>query len=80
MRNGDVVLLGLYDALFASPEVILLDLDAPVIEKATQLRASHNLKTPDALHLASAILSGASTFLTGDRSLTRCTEVPVEIL
>jgi hypothetical protein len=30
--------------------------------------------------LASAILAGATSFLTGDRDLARCTEVPVEIL
>ena len=38
------------------------------------------LRAGDAIHLATAILSGVSTFLTGDRNLARCTEVSVEIL
>ncbi len=80
LRNGDAALLALYDAFFASAEVGLLDVTEPVLEKATDLRAHLNLKTPDAIHLASAILAGAAAFLTGDRNLARCAEVPVEIL
>jgi predicted nucleic acid-binding protein len=80
LRVGDTALLALYDAFFVSAEVEMLELSAPVIEKATDLRAALNVKTPDALHLASAIVAGATAFLTGDRSLTRCTEIVVEVL
>ena len=80
LRAKDVALLALYDAVFAGIEVELLDLSAAVVEKATELRAALNLKTPDALHLASGILAGATAFLTGDRTLARCTEIPVEVL
>ncbi|MGL4423547.1 MAG: hypothetical protein ACRCZF_23020 [Gemmataceae bacterium] len=38
------------------------------------------MKTPDALHYATAIEAGAILFLTGDRGLGRCTEVLVEIV
>jgi predicted nucleic acid-binding protein len=75
-----VALLALYDAFFAGVEVEILDLSSAVVEKATVLRASLNVKTPDALHLASGILAGASAFLTGGRSLARCLEIPVEVL
>jgi len=51
-----------------------------VIELATDIRARYNFKTPDALHYATAIDKSASTFLTGDRTFLRCTEVPVELL
>jgi predicted nucleic acid-binding protein len=80
LRVNDTVLLALYDALFNGPEVQLLDITPDVLEKATELRAHLNLKTPDAIHLASAILAKVSAFLTGDRNLARCGEVPVEIL
>jgi predicted nucleic acid-binding protein len=80
LRTGDAVLLAVYDAFFASPEVEVFDLTAAVVEKATDLRAALNFKTPDALHLASAIVAGATAFLTGDKGLARCTEVPVEVL
>jgi len=80
LRTGDAALLAVYDAFFASPEVEVLDLTAAVVEKATAVRAALNFKTPDALHLASAIVAGATAFLTGDKNLARCTEVPVEVL
>jgi predicted nucleic acid-binding protein len=80
LRANDAALLALYDALFAGAEVDLLELTAQVVEKATELRSGLNVRTPDALHLASGILAGATAFLTGDRSLTRCTEIPVEVI
>ncbi len=80
LRAGDTVLLALYESLFHGPEVQLVDITADIVEKATELRASLNFKTPDAIHLASAILIKATAFLTGDRTLARCGEVPVEIL
>lgn len=80
LRNGDATVLGLFDTFFAGSELQLLELTASVIEKATDLRATFNFKTPDALHLASAIVAGATAFLTGDKSLSKCTGVPVEVL
>lgn len=80
LRLNDSGLLQLYDAFFTSQEVLLLELTADVVERATDLRASLNLKTPDALHLASAIVARAAVFLTGDRSLARCPHVTVEIM
>jgi predicted nucleic acid-binding protein len=80
LRTGDSELLTLYDAFFAGVELELLDLSASVVDKATELRAMLNLKTPDALHLASGIIAGATAFLTGDRTLSRCAEIPVEVL
>lgn len=60
--------------------MVVVEIDSAVVDKATDLRASLNFKTLDALHLASAIVSKASAFLTGDRGLQRCTEIPVDLL
>ena len=79
LRTNDTNLLILYEAFFACAEVRLLELSADVVEKATELRATLNVKTPDSLHLATAILAGATVFLTGDRGLIRCTEIPIEV-
>jgi len=80
LRMQDTTLLRLYDSFFVGLEVEVLELTAQVIEKATELRAELNMKTPDALHMASAIVFGATAFLTGERALARCTEVSVEVL
>jgi predicted nucleic acid-binding protein len=80
LRTGDRALLALYDGFFTEPEMAVHEITPAVIDKATELRAAHRFKTPDALHLATAILAGATAFLTGDRGLLRCAEVPVEVL
>lgn len=40
-----------------------------IAEKAAQLRATHGLRTPDAIQLATAISSSAAFFLTNDDRL-----------
>ena len=80
MRAGDLATLAQFDVFFAGVELLVIEVGPAVIERATDLRARYNLKTPDAIHYASAVEVGAIVFLTGDRGLSRCSEVPVEIL
>ncbi len=80
LRGGNAELLADYDAFFGSLDGGLLDMNAAVFEKATELRARLNLRTPDALHLAAAISSACDVFLTNDRALARCTEIRVQVL
>jgi predicted nucleic acid-binding protein len=80
LRAGDRATLAQYDVFFAGVELVLAEVSAAVVERATDLRARYNLKTPDALHYATAVEVGATAFLTGDRALSRCSEVPVEVL
>ncbi len=80
LRAGDTATLAHFDVFFAGIELTLAEVSAAVIERATDLRAKYNLKTPDALHYATAVEVGATVFLTGDRGLSRCSEVPVEVL
>lgn len=80
LRAGDLVTLAQFDVFFAGVELVIVELGPAVVERATELRALYNLKTPDAIHYASAVEVGASVFLTGDRGLSRCSEIPVELL
>ncbi len=80
LRAGDLATLAQFDVFFAGAELVLAEVSPAVVERATDLRARYNLKTPDALHYATAVEAGAAVFLTGDRALPRCSEVPVEVL
>lgn len=80
LRDGNTALLGTYDLYFARPTLVLADISAPVIEQATDLRARYRFRTPDALHMATAIVEHADVFLTGDAVLRRCTEVRVDVV
>jgi len=80
MRDGNRSLLERYDTLFGADRVAVLDVSEQVIDRATDLRARHGFKTPDAIHLATALESSAAEFWTGDAALSRCTDIAVTVL
>lgn len=49
------------------PNLEVLPVDEAVAEVAADLRAAHDLRTPEALHLATALHRGAGAFVTEDR-------------
>jgi len=80
LRNGDLKALSDFDSFFSEPDVQRTPLTAAVYDRATDLRATHNFKLGDALHLAAAIEGGCDLFLTNDLRLARCTDIPIEVL
>ena len=50
LRSGDLATLAQFDVFFAGVELVVAELSPAVVERATDLRARYNLKTPDALH------------------------------
>lgn len=55
-----------YDAFFELAGIVMQALGREVFERATALRATHRLKTPDALHLAAALTAGCDELWTND--------------
>jgi predicted nucleic acid-binding protein len=80
LRNGDGASLAQFDAFFARTDVAFVPLPTAVYKRATVLRAIYNFKLADALHLAAAIEGGCDRFLTNDTRLSRCTDLPLEVL
>ena len=81
LRHGEVALAKRYRQVFRDfPNLRLVPVDEPVAVGAATLRARHGLRTPDAIHLASARHAGAEVFLTGDARLVDVAEVPVRLL
>ena len=58
----------------------LLPLNSSIAETAAQLRARYNLRTPDALQIATALENGCDAFLCNDKNLKRVTELKILIL
>lgn len=65
---------------FASPDVQVLALTAAACDRAARIRAVHNFKPLDSLHLATAVEAGCSLFLTSDAALARFSDIQVEVL
>jgi len=77
-RTGEVALAGLYEALLTrSRGVRLVEIDRGQLRAAAQLRAHHDLRTPDALQLAAALSSRCSAFVTNDRRLPPLPGLPI---
>lgn len=69
-----------HELLIETENVQLIPVTSSLAENAAHLRARYNLRTPDALHLASAIESGCDAFLTNDLGIKRVTELRILIL
>ena len=80
LRLGNAVRLADYDNLFGQPNVERVSITTAVFDRATLIRATHNFKLADSLHLAAAIEGGCDRFLTNDTRLSRCTDITVEVL
>lgn len=62
------------------PNLTITELNEPVVDFASDLRANYTIKTPDAIHLASAIVNGADIFITNDKALKKVKEIKVQLL
>ncbi|MGB1286970.1 MAG: type II toxin-antitoxin system VapC family toxin [Aggregatilineales bacterium] len=81
VKDIDDVLVEQYkDVFFRTEGIAVLPMSANAGEIAAELRAKYGLKTPDALHIASAIDSDCDAFLTNDKALKRVTEIRVLVL
>ena len=80
IRLGDAVALADMEAFLTGSDVVRVPLATAVYERACRIRAVHNLKLADALHLAAAAEDGCGLFLTNDHRLSSCPDIPVEVL
>jgi predicted nucleic acid-binding protein len=66
IRQANTALVERYEALLTASDVTLIPITQAILRSAATLRASTNLKTPDAIHAATAISAGCTVFLTND--------------
>lgn len=59
------------------PNIEIYDLDFRMIERVVDLRAKYSLKTPDAIHIATAIEHKADIFVTNDTVLKKIREIEI---
>jgi predicted nucleic acid-binding protein len=77
-RAGDAVLARRYEELLSrSRGLTLVDLGRPILRAAAHLRATHAVRTPDAIQLAAGLAERCGCFLTNDRRLPDIPGLPV---
>jgi predicted nucleic acid-binding protein len=80
LKLGASTTLADFDAFFTRPDVRLVPITTAVFDRATLIRAAHNFKLADSLHLAAAAEGGCDRFLTNDTRLSAFTDITVEVL
>jgi predicted nucleic acid-binding protein len=80
LKLGDTALVADFVTFFTSPGITVLPVTAAVCDRAATIRAVHNFKPLDSLHLAAAAVHGCTRLLTNDNRLSRFPDIPVEVL
>jgi predicted nucleic acid-binding protein len=81
LRAGDAALVTLYrNVLLGTAGLTCLPVSLAALESAAGLRAQYNLKTPDAIHAATALQAGCAMFVTNDAGFARVPGLNVVVL
>lgn len=80
IKNNDAALVADYELALEGADISLAPITRSILRHAATLRATIKVKTPDAIHLATAQALGCSLFITNDRSLHAFTGLSITIL
>jgi predicted nucleic acid-binding protein len=81
LKTSDTVLAAAFEALLLSSEMKLLPVTRPILREAANLRASFPaLRTPDAIHAATALDAQVALLITNDRVFRRVPVLSVTLL
>lgn len=80
LRANNATLVSDFETFFNARVAEVVPFVAAVFRKAAEVRARHNFKTPDALHLAAAVEGACDVFLTNDARLTTFPDITVEVV
>lgn len=78
LRSNNAALAAEYRDILLNSKLMTLEVSSAIAEQAAQLRAVHDIRTPDAIQLSAALHAGATHFFTND---VRLPEIPsIQIL
>ena len=80
LRNGDRFLVNAYEQLLLSEAMQLIPISQSILRQAANIRATTSLKTPDAIHAATALSINCNQFITNDKGFRNIPGLPVVIL
>jgi predicted nucleic acid-binding protein len=80
LKNADMALERAYEQALLGTDVRLLPITQAILREAAQLRATTKLKTPDALHAATAVWAGFALFVTNNPDFRGVPNLPLVIL
>ena len=66
LRNNNKELAAEYRDIILGSKLIALEVTSVIAEQAARLRATYNIRTPDAIQISAALNAGATYFFTND--------------
>jgi predicted nucleic acid-binding protein len=80
-RNADAGLIVDFEQFFATQIAEMAALRRDLFDRAIEIRAAFpSIRTPDAIHLATAVVSGCDVFLCNDAQLKQYPGIRVELI
>jgi predicted nucleic acid-binding protein len=80
LKSGDTALANTYEQLFQQAQTRLLPITQSILREAVHLRAATKLRTPDALHAATAQQAGCVLVVSNDVGFRGLPSLPLVIL
>ena len=80
IRQNNKILIAAYETLLTQTEIELFPINLDVLRESANLRAADNLKTPDAIHAATAAAANCTYLLTNDPIFRRVQNMNVIVL
>jgi predicted nucleic acid-binding protein len=77
LRNNNKELASEYRDILLNSKLMTSEVSSAIAEQAAQLRASYNLRAPDAIQIGAALNAGASHFFTNDVRLPEITSIQI---
>ena len=80
-RDNNAPVSSAYQNAIQNSQVLeVVPINRTILIESARLRSTTNLRLPDAIHVATAILSGCETFLTNDKRLEALSGIDVVVL
>ncbi|MBI4698910.1 MAG: PIN domain-containing protein [Nitrospirae bacterium] len=79
LKKDDLV-LKFYSLFTTYPHLSWIELSLNISDLAARLRAEHNLKTPDAIQIASAVSDSTTGFICNDRTFQKIKDIECLII
>lgn len=80
-KEGNIDLENKYsNILLNNSNLEIVPIDIPIASKAAEIRVLYEIKTPDAIQIATAIINDCDTFLTNDYTLKKVKEISVLVI
>jgi predicted nucleic acid-binding protein len=80
LKDGDNTLAEDYEKFLTATRLQLQPISLAILREAANLRAGFGLKTPDAIHAATALAANCSQFITNDPDFRKISSLQVILL